>query len=140
MPEFIAAVTCIDGRFHRPLEAWARRHLEARYVDLVTAPGVSASLAAGDDATLGDIGARLAPSLQVHRSTTVVVAAHAGCAGDPSTPAQQRAALPDAAARLHDHLGGQPSVIGVYVHADGRVEPVVDLAGTADARGDLARR
>lgn len=139
MPEFIAAVTCIDGRFHRPLETWARRHLRARYVDLVTAPGVSASLAAGDDAALGDVGSRLAPSMQVHRATTVVVAAHEGCAGDPSTPRQQRAALPEAAARLHDHLDGQASVIGVYVHADGRVEPLVDLAGTAGARGDLVR-
>jgi len=140
VPEFIAAVTCIDGRFHRPLQEWAEAHLQARYVDLVTAPGVSASLAAAARTVLDDIGEHLRPSMEVHRSTTVVVAAHEGCAGDPSTLKQQQAALPEAAARLHAHLGGIPSVIGVYVYADGRVVALASLSGTADARGDLARR
>ncbi len=124
MPEFVAAVTCIDGRFHRQLTDWAEEALQARYVDLVTGPGVSAPVAAGDPNVLDQITTRLTPSLEVHHASTVLVAAHEGCAGDPADPAEQRAVLPAAAARLQTRLGDQAAVTAVYLHADGRVEPV----------------
>jgi hypothetical protein len=127
VPDFIAAVTCIDGRFHEPLVAWARRRDGAAWVDLVTAPGIAAQLAAGAPDATDEVVRELRPSLEAHGSATVVVAAHEGCAGDPSPPAAQRAALPEAAHVLHARLGGVAKVRAVHLSAAGEVEEVATL-------------
>lgn len=127
MSDFIAAVACIDGRYHEPLVAWARRRDGASWVDLVTSPGIAAQLAAGAPGPIDEVVRELQPSLGAHGSATVVIAAHEGCAGDPSPPAVQRAALPDAARVLHDRLGGVARVRAVHLSAGGDVEEVATL-------------
>jgi hypothetical protein len=137
MPGFAAAVTCIDGRFHAPLVAWITRELDVEHVDLITAPGVSASLAAGDATVTEGVVDHLAPSLGAHGSDVVVVTAHHGCAADPSDDATQRAGLADAAAHLRDALRRSgagtigPHVLAVHLGADGHVEVVGRVPGQA---------
>jgi hypothetical protein len=138
VPGFATAVTCIDGRFHAPLVAWITRELDVEHVDLITAPGVSSSLAAAEEKATGEVVDHLAPSLGAHGSEVVVVAALHGCAADPSDDATQVAALPDAAAHLRGALrrrsraqSAGPHVLAVHLGADGAVEVVGSVPGHA---------
>jgi carbonic anhydrase len=130
--EFAAAVTCIDGRFHATLTRWVRERFDVEHVDLVTTPGASAALAARRAATTGSVLAHLAPSLEAHGTEVVVVAAHEGCAADPSDAVTQLAALPRAAATLRDRLGPEVRVVPVRLTADGGVTEV-ELGGAGHA-------
>ena len=123
MPDFAVAVACIDGRFHEPLTAWVRQRFAVEHVDLVTAPGVSAALAANDPDVMQHVLDDLRPSLAAHHAAAIVVAAHADCAGDPSPRSGQLAALPLAVSRLRDRLGDARPIVGVYLDIDGTVTP-----------------
>jgi hypothetical protein len=138
VPGFAAAVTCIDGRFHAALVAWITRELDVEHVDLITAPGVSSSLAAAEEKATREVVDHLAPSLGAHGSEVVVVAAHHGCAADPSDDATQVSALPAAAAHLRAALhrrsgvgSADPHVLAVHLGADGHVEVVGSPVGQA---------
>lgn len=139
MPEFAAAVTCIDGRFHAPLVAWTRDRFGVDHVDLVTTPGASAALADRRAATTGSVLAHLAPSLDAHATEVVVVAAHESCAADPGDLAAQLAALPAAAATLRERLGPDVEVVAVHLGAEGHVTEVPscdrEVAGLSPSRG-----
>jgi hypothetical protein len=137
VPEFAAAVTCIDGRFHAALVDWVRARAGVPHVDLVTSPGVSAALASSrEDATSRSVLDHLAPSLGAHGAQVVVVAAHEGCAADPSDTPAQLAALPLAAATLREGLGPDVEVVAVHLAGDGAITEVA-LPG-ADGSHDLA--
>lgn len=124
MPDFAVAVTCIDGRFHEPLTAWIRTRFDVEHVDLVTAPGAGAALAAEYPEVTQHVLHDLRPSLDTHHAAAVVIAAHADCAGDPSCRSDQLAALPLAVTRLRDLLGDARPIVGVYLDLDGAVTPV----------------
>jgi len=126
--EFAAAVTCIDGRFHTVLTGWVRERFGVQHVDLITTPGASAALAARRAATTGSVLAHLAPSLEAHGTKVVVVAAHEGCAADPSDASTQRAVLPHAAAALRERLAPDTMVVAVHLGADGEVEEITQTA------------
>jgi hypothetical protein len=136
VPEFAAAVTCIDGRFHAALVDWLRRRDGVQHVDLVTSPGVSAALASRRAATSRSVLDHLAPSLGAHGAQVVVVAAHEGCAADPSDTPAQLAALPLAAATLREGLGPDVEVVAVHLAGDGSVTEV-ELPGSGGSP-DLA--
>jgi hypothetical protein len=133
MRDFAAAVSCIDGRYHEPLVAWIRDRFEVRHVDLVTAPGVSSALARGTPEVVVEVSNHLAPSLEAHQAGVVVVAAHEGCAADPSDARTQLDALPAAVSALRTRIGADRRLLGVRVHADGTVTVAVDQPPT-DAR------
>jgi hypothetical protein len=125
VPEFAAAVACIDGRFHAALVDWVRARAGVQHVDLVTSPGVSAALASSrEGARSRSVLDHLAPSLGAHGAQVVVVAAHEGCAADPSDTPAQLAALPLAAATLREGLGPDVEVVAVHLAADGGVTEV----------------
>jgi carbonic anhydrase len=120
---FAAAVGCIDGRIHPALTRFVAAEHGVDAVDLVTEPGVDGALAAGDEAVLGDVLRRLAPSREAHACRTVIVAGHEDCAAMPGSLDAHREAVACAARRLADRLAGTP-VQGVVVHLDGTVELV----------------
>jgi hypothetical protein len=130
MPPFAVAVTCIDGRFHKPLTSWMQERFRVTHVDLVTAPGVGAALATGDADVTRQVLDGLRPSLEAHRAAAVVVAAHEDCAGDRSTRTEQLGALRLAVTRVRAHLGEVRPIVGVHL----------DLAGTITIAGDLPPR
>ncbi len=132
MPEFAAGVTCIDGRFQEPLTEWVRERFAVPYVDLVTSPGVAASLAAGDPVIVDEVVRELGPSLTVHRAAGVVVAAHEGCAADPSDVATQEAGLHEALATLGARLPADRPLVAVHLRADGRVVEIASRPPAAD--------
>ncbi|MFP4636517.1 MAG: carbonic anhydrase, partial [Nitriliruptoraceae bacterium] len=89
-------------------------------VDVVTEPGVDATV----PALVDDLARRLAPSLEKHGSTAVVLAGHEDCAGNPVDEATHRQHLATSAGILTDTLGTGVEVLTVYVRLDGSVEVV----------------
>ncbi len=98
---FAAAITCMDGRMQMPVFDWVKRHYQVEFVDMITAAGPVANLAGeGDPVVAANIRRRLEISVREHGSRGVVIAAHAGCAGNPVGKERQLEQLAAAAARV----------------------------------------
>lgn len=103
MPDrFATILTCIDGRIQRPLDNWAREYLAVDYLDVITEPGPDAAVTTTDD--LADLLRKVEVSQHAHRSTTLIVAGHSDCAGNPVTDDEHHQQLHGAATRLAHHL------------------------------------
>lgn len=111
---FATMVTCIDGRIQRPLEEWARRHLGVEYLDTITEPGPEAVLATTGERCLDVLMEKVEISRRAHGSATVIVAAHADCAGNPVPAHRSQEQLRLALSRLADRL---PGIRLLAVHA-----------------------
>jgi hypothetical protein len=122
---FAAAVACIDGRVHAALTRYVIDRHGVDAVDLITEPGVDGALADGDDALVGAVLARLAPSRDAHASRVVVLAGHEDCAAMPGDLDDHRRAIVRAVERLARAVGPRLTVEGVLVRLDGEVERVV---------------
>jgi hypothetical protein len=131
MPDFAAGVTCIDGRFQEQLTRWVRDRFSVAYVDLVTSPGVAAALADGDEVIVDEVVRELGPSLTAHDAAGVVIAAHEGCAADPSDVATQEAGLHDALATLGERLSADRPLVAVHLRADGSVVEIAARPASA---------
>ena len=118
MPTFASAITCIDGRVLPPLIDFARDRYDVDAVDVVTEPGVDATV----PDLVDDLTRRLAPSIDKHGSHDVVLAGHEDCAGNPVDEATHRQHLARSAAALSTALGPEVDVLAVYVHLDGTVD------------------
>lgn len=120
---FAVALTCIDGRVQEPLAAWVRTRHGVRYVDVVTEPGMDAVLARGGHAERDALLAKADVSRRAHGATTLVVAGHADCAGNP-VPDDQH--VQDVAAAVRRVQAALPefTVVGAFVDAAGRVQTV----------------
>lgn len=105
MPDrFATLLTCIDGRIQRPLHNWATQHLAVDYLDVITEPGPDAAVTTSDDDELTALLRKVQVSQRAHRSSTLVVAGHSDCAGNPVTDEEHHQQLHHAAARLAHHL------------------------------------
>ena len=120
MPTFASAITCIDGRVLPPLIDFARARYGVDAVDVVTEPGVDATV----PDLIEDLTRRLAPSIDKHGSHDVVLAGHEDCAGNPVDEATHRRHLATSARALSSALGDAVDVLAVYVRLDGSVEVV----------------
>lgn len=120
MSSFASAITCIDGRVLQPLVDFTRERFAVDAVDVVTEPGADATV----PALVDDLVRRLAPSLEKHGSTAVVLAGHEDCAGNPVDEATHRQHLGTSARILSETLGEGIEVLTVYVRLDGHVEVV----------------
>jgi carbonic anhydrase len=118
VPRFASAITCIDGRVIAPLLAWTLDRFDVDAVDVVTEPGVDASL----PQLVDDLTRRLAPSIDKHGSHQVVLAGHEDCAGNPVSETKHREHLATSAAALSSALGPAVDVLPVYVHLDGTID------------------
>jgi carbonic anhydrase len=118
VPRFASAITCIDGRVIAPLLDWTLDRFDVDAVDVVTEPGVDASL----PDLVDDLTRRLAPSIDKHGSHQVVLAGHEDCAGNPVSETRHREHLARSAEALSTALGPAVDVLPVYVHLDGTVD------------------
>lgn len=80
---FACAINCMDGRVQEPVSSWLKSKLNVEYVDAVTEPGPDKILATGTEAEIESIRKRVGISVNAHKSTSVAVAAHHDCAGNP---------------------------------------------------------
>ncbi|MEV6813922.1 carbonic anhydrase [Micromonospora sp. NPDC051296] len=116
MPDrFATMFTCIDGRIQRPLDEWVRKHLDVEYLDTITEPGPEAVLASTGERCLEVLLEKVQVSQQAHGSTTLVIAGHADCAGNPVSAEEHRTQLRQSLARLAGRL---PNTRILAVHAD----------------------
>lgn len=107
MPErFATMFTCIDGRIQRPLDEWVKNHLDVEYLDTITEPGPEAVLATTGEQSLAVLLEKIAVSQRAHGSTTLVVAAHSDCAGNPVSDEEHRNQLRQSLSRLAARLPG----------------------------------
>lgn len=125
---FAAAVTCIDGRVHEPVVAWARRRFGVAYVDLLTEPGPDLALCCGDEAALAHLRTHLGVSSRAHRPGALVIAGHADCAANPVSDDEHRDHVRRALARARRWAPPGMPVVGVWVDDQGRVEEIAETA------------
>lgn len=135
MPDrFATLLTCIDGRIQKSLSAWVSDQFAVDYVDTVTEPGVDSFLATADEASIAALIDKLAVSHRAHGSTTVVVAAHSDCAGNPVPDEEHRRQLKLGLARLERRLAGI-RLVAVHVGQCGaecwEPQPVAELPAPA---------
>lgn len=121
---FGTAVNCMDGRVQAPVTEWVRANFPVQYVDTITEAGPDGILAKGDPRELIEsIRARALISVNAHHSGVIVVAGHAGCAGNPVSREQHIADVRQAM-RVVAGWGLPVRVAGLYVGETGSVEVV----------------
>lgn len=98
--------TCIDGRIQQPLNEWVTSRLGVEYLDTITEPGPEAMLTATDEQSLSGVLEKVAISQRAHGSSTLVIAAHSDCAGNPVSDEEHRSQLQQGLARLAGKLPG----------------------------------
>lgn len=121
-PSFAVAVSCIDGRTHEPLVAWARRRFGVDHVDLVTQPGADRTLNSCPEQICDDIRDRIQVSITAHRSTNIIITGHDDCAANPTSPDEHRQHITQAIAEIETwNLG---PVVGAWIDHDGNVTEI----------------
>lgn len=120
---FAVAIACIDGRTHEPLTDWTRAHADIDWVDLITEPGADAALAGCPQSGCSHIRDRVRVSLTAHRPRLVVIAGHDDCAANPVAADVHRAQIRAAVDEVRSWNLDVPT-IGIWILADGQVEPV----------------
>ena len=131
---FAAAVTCIDGRTHGPLTDWVRERFGVDHVDLITRPGVDATLSDCSGGLCEGIREHLAVSATAHASRVVAIAGHDDCAGNPVPADEHRRQIAEAVGQVRGWELGM-DVIGVWIERDGTVTQIEVLAGTGVSAG-----
>lgn len=129
---FAAAVTCIDGRTHEPLTRWVRERFGVDHVDLITRPGVDATLSDCSGGLCEGIREHLAVSATAHASQVVAIAGHDDCAGNPVPADEHRRQIADAVGQVRGWDLGM-DVIGVWIERDGTVTQI-EVAGSRQQR------
>lgn len=121
---FGAAINCMDGRVQSPVVEWLRANFPVQYVDTITEAGPDGILSKGEPkAIVESILARALISVNAHHSGVIVVAGHAGCAGNPVSREQHIADVRQSM-RVIAGWGLPVRVAGLYVGEAGSVEVV----------------
>lgn len=88
---FCTSVHCMDGRIQEPILKYLKEKYKAEYVDTITEPGPCKILAEDKDKHLvNSILARVAISVDRHKSGLIAVSGHYDCAGNPCDETTQR--------------------------------------------------
>lgn len=120
---FGCAVNCMDGRVQSPVADWVKANFGVQYVDMVTEAGPDGILAHGPGQLVESIRSRVQVSTGPHNARVVIVAGHAGCAGNPVTPEQHMADV--RAGMCAVASWGMPvTIVGLWVSEWGTVEVV----------------
>ena len=101
MSRFITAINCIDGRVQLPVIDYMSQTHGAKYVDMITAPGVDRLLADGTDDEVESIKRSVRTSLTAHASTFVAIVGHHDCAGNATGEEIQRKHIRKALKRVN---------------------------------------
>ena len=112
----------MDGRIHGPLAEWTRKKANVNYVDAVTEPGADKMLSHSPDVA-GQLKRKASLSIRARGSKLLVVAGHAGCAGNPVTEEQHKRDIAESV-KIVEAWGTGIGVVGVWVSDDRVVVPV----------------
>jgi carbonic anhydrase len=118
---FATVLNCMDGRVQLPVHAAVQEAFGVSCVDTITAPGIVALLAdALDTEAGGAVMECVEISVAKHGSRGIAVVAHADCAGNPTSDAEQQHQLARAVAAVAERYP-RCRVLGYWVGLDGRV-------------------
>jgi len=113
---YCAAITCMDGMIHATVINYLNRRFKTQCVDMITEPGPNLILARHtSQASIDSIMARLRISLFHHQSCAIAIIAHAHCAGNRHSDADQLAELTDAVQVIVNEFG-DTEVIGLWIN------------------------
>ena len=119
--KFATSVTCMDGRIQIPLAKWIKENHSVDYVDTITEPGVDKKVAESTD--LESIKAKVAISINAHKSGLIVVSGHHDCAGNPVSEKEHISHIKKGVEVISSwNLGVK--VIGVWVDGSWNVKPI----------------
>lgn len=113
---FAAALNCIDGRTHRPLIRWVKRHYKVDYLDLITQPGMVAFLA-DEDCSVEKVLKQIDVSIRNHGSVHIFIVGHYDCAGNLVDDKTQKGQVARAVKRIK-YFRPKANVVGLWI--DGR--------------------
>jgi hypothetical protein len=129
------AITCIDGRFHRPVVKFLRRRLRAGVVDLVTEAAAVRVLAQQRDVgAIESIMRGVRTSVHFHESRLVAVVAHDDCAAN-AVPSDHQIEQVASSAHHVKRRFPETRVVGLWVDRRGRVRVVWD-GGNGEGTSD----
>ena len=119
--KFATSVTCMDGRIQIPLAKWIKENHSVDYVDTITEPGVDKKVAENTD--LEPIKAKVAISINAHKSGLIVVSGHHDCAGNPVSEEEHISHIKKGVEVISSwNLGVK--VVGVWVDGSWNVKPI----------------
>lgn len=119
---YATMICCMDGRIHGPLAEWTRKRAGVNYVDAVTEPGADKMLSHSPDVA-EQLRKKAALSIRARGSRLLVVAGHAGCAGNPVSEEQHRSDVAESVEIVRG-WGTGVEVVGVWVSDDRVIVPV----------------
>lgn len=119
---YATMICCMDGRIHGPLTEWIRDRAGVNYVDAVTEPGADKKVSHSPDIA-SELKKKAAISLKARGSKMLVVAGHAGCAGNPVPEEQHKKDIAESV-KVVEGWGTGVDVVGVWVSDDRVVVPV----------------
>ena len=120
---FGTAITCIDGRVHRPVILWLRSRYGLDYVDVVSEPGPDKLLADGWPGDIAPVRKKVGFSVEAHDSGLIAVSGHYDCAGNPASPEEHLAQI-RAGVRQVRSWGLPADVIGLWVNDRWQIEVI----------------
>lgn len=89
--KFATAISCIDGRTHKPVIEFIQKTFGVDFVDMITEPGPNQILAEGKDSDIIElIKKKVEISIDKHHSQIIAIAAHYDCAGNPKNENAQK--------------------------------------------------
>lgn len=127
---FGCAINCMDGRVQGPVAEWVKTNFGVQYVDMVTEAGPDGILARGTSPLSESIRSRVQISTGPHGARVVIVAGHAGCAGNPVSPEQHQADVRAAMGTVAS-WGLPVTMVGLWVDESG----AVTVVGRTEAPG-----
>jgi len=124
MKIFATAVNCMDGRVQEPVIRYMKTHFNVDYVDMITEPGPDKILAENSDKyKMNSIKQRLDISVKKHGSKVILMAGHAGCAGNPVDKETHIAQTLNSAATIREWYP-EVQIVPVWIGEEWNVEPL----------------
>ncbi len=120
---FGTAITCIDGRVHRPVILWMRSRYGLDFVDVVSEMGPDKLLADGWPGEIAPVRTKVGFSVKVHASLLIAVSGHHDCAGNPATKEEHLAQIREGVRQARS-WGFAADVIGLWVNDQWQIEVI----------------
>lgn len=121
---FVAAVTCMDGRIQSSINAYLREKYGVPYVDIISEPGPNKILAeAMDNPIIENIKKRLDISVNKHGAELITLVGHEDCAGNPVLKDAQRKDTLRGIETLAA-MNFKANIVGLWVTLSGDVEVI----------------
>lgn len=120
---FGTAITCIDGRVHRPVILWMRENYGFDFVDVVSEPGPDKLLADGWPGDIAPVRTKVGFSVKAHASQLIAVSGHHDCAGNPATKEEHLAQIREGVRQARS-WELPADVIGLWVNEQWQIEVI----------------